>query len=91
MVPARQVMRSTNRASSSGRNNRTADAVLNLADEQCRWPIGHPNEDNFKFCSKKKMNSNCPYCLDHWLKRLPSKTDITTFKRFVNRYSIQKL
>ena len=30
----------------------------------CEWPIGHPDEQNFHFCDKKKFNDK-PYCLEH--------------------------
>ena len=30
----------------------------------CEWPIGHPDEQNFHFCSKKRFGDK-PYCLEH--------------------------
>ena len=30
----------------------------------CEWPIGHPEEQSFHFCSKKRFD-NKPYCLEH--------------------------
>ena len=37
-----------------------------LTDETCRWPIGHPNEENFYFCGRKSMEK-FPYCKLHLL------------------------
>jgi GcrA cell cycle regulator len=30
----------------------------------CEWPIGHPNEQDFHFCSKERFDDK-PYCLKH--------------------------
>ena len=32
-----------------------------LTDETCRWPIGHPYEENFYFCGRKPLEK-FPYC-----------------------------
>ena len=37
-----------------------------LTDETCRWPIGHPYEENFYFCGRKSMEK-FPYCHLHVL------------------------
>jgi len=37
-----------------------------LSEETCKWPIGHPNEDNFYFCGRKP-ESDFPYCKLHVL------------------------
>ena len=37
-----------------------------LTDETCRWPIGHPYEENFYFCGRKSMEK-LPYCKLHVL------------------------
>tara|TARA_Y100000588_G_C13672763_1_gene676937 strand:- start:131 stop:628 length:498 start_codon:yes stop_codon:yes gene_type:complete len=37
-----------------------------LTDETCRWPIGHPYEENFYFCSRKSIEK-FPYCKLHVL------------------------
>ena len=37
-----------------------------LHDEICRWPIGHPDEQNFYFCGRKSMK-NFSYCKLHVL------------------------
>ena len=37
-----------------------------LTDETCRWPIGHPYEENFYFCGRKPMEK-FPYCHLHVL------------------------
>ena len=37
-----------------------------LTDETCRWPIGHPHEENFYFCGRKSIDK-FPYCKLHVL------------------------
>ena len=37
-----------------------------LTDETCRWPIGHPDEENFYFCGRNSMEK-FPYCKLHVL------------------------
>ena len=37
-----------------------------LTDQTCKWPIGHPNEENFYFCGRKPEN-DFPYCKLHVL------------------------
>ena len=37
-----------------------------LTDSTCRWPIGHPHEENFHFCGRKPMEK-FPYCKLHVL------------------------
>ncbi|MEK9918049.1 MAG: GcrA family cell cycle regulator [Pelagibacteraceae bacterium] len=38
----------------------------NLTDETCKWPIGHPDEENFYFCGRKPVDA-FPYCKLHVL------------------------
>ena len=33
----------------------------NLTDQTCKWPSGHPDEENFYFCGRKPLDS-VPYC-----------------------------
>ena len=37
-----------------------------LTDQVCRWPIGHPDEENFYFCGRKSLEK-FPYCKLHVL------------------------
>ena len=37
-----------------------------LTDETCKWPIGHPHEENFYFCGRESMEK-FPYCQLHVL------------------------
>ena len=37
-----------------------------LSDKNCRWPIGHPDEENFYFCGRKPVES-FSYCKLHVL------------------------
>ena len=41
-------------------------SLENLTDKTCRWPIGHPDEDNFYFCGRKP-EGEFPYCKLHVL------------------------
>jgi len=37
-----------------------------LTDETCKWPSGHPNEENFYFCGRKSLEKFV-YCKLHML------------------------
>ena len=37
-----------------------------LAEDTCRWPIGHPYEEKFYFCGRKPLEK-FPYCKLHVL------------------------
>ena len=41
-------------------------ALENLTDQTCKWPSGHPDEENFYFCGRKPLDS-IPYCKLHAL------------------------
>ena len=36
-------------------------SLENLTDDTCKWPVGHPNEENFYFCGRKP-EGEFPYC-----------------------------
>ena len=38
----------------------------NLTDQTCKWPSGHPDEENFYFCGRKPADA-FPYCKLHVL------------------------
>lgn len=38
--------------------------VAPLSKEQCSWPVGHPGEEGFKFCTDKALVGK-PYCAEH--------------------------
>ncbi|MDR0967973.1 MAG: GcrA family cell cycle regulator [Rickettsiales bacterium] len=43
------------------------DHVMDMAmlrGDQCRWPIGNPDSDNFHFCGEKVFPGK-PYCYEH--------------------------
>ena len=40
--------------------------ILELTDDTCRWPIGHPYEETFYFCGRKSMEK-FTYCKLHVL------------------------
>ena len=40
--------------------------LIELTDDTCRWPIGHPYEKDFYFCGRKPLDK-FPYCKLHVL------------------------
>lgn len=38
--------------------------VVELSAHGCRWPIGHPGEPGFHFCSERAVVGK-PYCAEH--------------------------
>ena len=42
----------------------TPPRVLELSNQACRWPIGHPGEAGFRFCGERALVGK-PYCADH--------------------------
>lgn len=38
--------------------------ILSLTERMCRWPIGDPRDQNFRFCGRKAV-AGMPYCADH--------------------------
>ena len=41
-------------------------ALLELTEQTCKWPIGHPGDADFYFCGKPSR-PGVPYCPDHCL------------------------
>jgi GcrA cell cycle regulator len=40
--------------------------ILDLSERICKWPIGHPGEENFHFCGEPSQPTH-PYCSTHCL------------------------
>jgi GcrA cell cycle regulator len=40
------------------------ERVVELSNQSCKWPIGHPNEAGFHFCSERAIVGK-PYCQSH--------------------------
>lgn len=40
------------------------DAVVHIRNSQCRWPVGDPRADDFRFCCKPKDGARV-YCREH--------------------------
>ncbi len=38
--------------------------ILELTDRTCKWPLGHPGDEDFQFCGSKSVPSQ-PYCTFH--------------------------
>ena len=41
-----------------------SQGLMMLAPDQCRWPIGSPDSDDFRFCGEKVFPGK-PYCFEH--------------------------
>jgi GcrA cell cycle regulator len=39
--------------------------ILGLGAHSCRWPIGHPENDDFGFCGRPKPSPRGSYCEQH--------------------------
>lgn len=42
----------------------TFNAVLGLVSDSCRWPVGHPGLEGFRFCRRKACKGKT-YCQKH--------------------------
>lgn len=49
-----------------------ACTLMELTDTSCRWPMGHPDKDDFRFCGTDCDPAHGPYCRRHM--RLAYKT-----------------
>ncbi len=53
-------------------------SLLDLTEQTCKWPIGHPGDADFYFCGKPSR-PGVPYCKDHckmaFQTQLPKKTN----------------
>lgn len=38
--------------------------VVELSSQTCRWPIGHPGDPGFHFCTERAIQGK-PYCVEH--------------------------
>ena len=38
--------------------------ILTIREHMCKWPIGDPSKDNFRFCGRK-TDPSTPYCDAH--------------------------
>lgn len=52
------------RAPSSAPQPQPAPRVVELSNQTCRWPIGHPGDPGFHFCSERAVQGK-PYCVEH--------------------------
>ena len=58
--------------------------LLELTEQTCKWPIGHPGDADFYFCGKPSR-PGVPYCREHcemaFQAQLPKKAPANTPKR----------
>lgn len=55
-------------------------SLLKVTDKMCKWPIGHPGDENFRFCGNGAHDGS-PYCEGHAqlaYQPMPSKRDRRT-------------
>jgi GcrA cell cycle regulator len=38
--------------------------AVELSSQSCRWPNGHPGDENFHFCTQRAIQGK-PYCVEH--------------------------
>ena len=48
-----------------GSRFRSVEATYNLRSDDCRWPIGHPEQPDFHYCCKKAIYPQA-YCDEHF-------------------------
>jgi len=39
-------------------------SLLKITDKMCKWPLGHPGDENFRFCGNG-ASAGSPYCEGH--------------------------
>ena len=63
-----------------------------LDDKSCKWPIGHPNEENFYFCGRTSLK-DFSYCKLHLLYAYQpkGKKEDNNDKEEVQEYNEKKL
>lgn len=55
-------------------------SLLKVTDKMCKWPLGHPGDENFRFCGNGALDGS-PYCEGHAqlaYQPMPSKRDRRT-------------
>ena len=61
-------------------------SILDLTESKCKWPIGHPGEENFHFCGKPSQ-PKLPYCANHCIEayqvQQPRRTRRNTRRRIM--------
>lgn len=40
-------------------------SIEELTNTKCKWPIGDPKDNDFKFCGNASHDSETPYCDFH--------------------------
>jgi GcrA cell cycle regulator len=51
-------------ASTPKKSKKAKVTLLDLTERMCKWPIGHPDQDDFHFCGKPSIPA-MPYCQAH--------------------------
>ena len=48
-------------------------SLLDLTERMCKWPIGHPGDEDFHFCGKPSQ-PGMPYCAAHCAEAYQAQT-----------------
>ncbi len=64
IAPVAEVRKSISKPVVSKREPGKKITLLDLNEKICKWPSGHPGDDDFQFCGKP-VNPGTPYCLEH--------------------------
>lgn len=64
--PVKKTATKTKKATSAPakKAKKTKVTLLDLTERMCKWPIGHPNDEDFHFCGKPSLPA-MPYCQPH--------------------------
>ena len=54
----------TNQINTSNFQPSVKNIFISSSKRGCEWPMGHPDESDFHFCGKERIDDK-PYCLDH--------------------------
>lgn len=57
-----------------------ACTLLELKGTSCRWPIGDPTSEDFRFCGRKKKPGEQPYCDGHHVRAFQPKQPRARFR-----------
>lgn len=59
--------------------------LLELTANMCRWPIGEPQADSFRFCGREGQDGS-PYCPHHHARAYRPTPPAKVFNRSLRRY-----
>ena len=63
-APVKKVVEKKSKKTDINKFIHNSQGLMVLAPDQCRWPIGSPDSDDFRFCGEKVFPGK-PYCFEH--------------------------